>query len=104
MITTFLIATTIATTELISSPCQKIVCSTDPYCCEVAWDIVCHIAANQICCTGDINDNGVVDGADLGLLLSSWSMGGLNRADLNSDLVVDAADLGLLLGSWGTCN
>jgi len=47
----------------------------------------------------DLNGDGVVDGADLGLLLGQW--GGDGPADLNDDGVVDGADLGLLLGDWG---
>jgi len=48
----------------------------------------------------DLNGDGVVDGADLGILLGAW--GGDGPADLNDDGVVDGADLGLLLGAWGT--
>ncbi len=48
---------------------------------------------------GDLNGDGVVDGADLGLLLNSW--GGDGVADLNGDGVVDGADLGILLNNWG---
>jgi len=47
----------------------------------------------------DLNGDGVVDGADLGLLLGQWESAG--PADLNDDGVVDGADLGLLLGAWG---
>jgi len=47
----------------------------------------------------DLNGDGVVDGADLGILLSLW---GTNDplADLNGDGVVDGADLGILLSAW----
>jgi hypothetical protein len=47
----------------------------------------------------DLNGDGAVDGADLGLLLGQW--GGAGSGDLNDDGVVDGADLGLLLGDWG---
>ncbi len=48
---------------------------------------------------GDINLDGAVDGADLGLLLATW--GSSDRAaDLNGDGVVDGSDLGLLLANW----
>jgi len=48
---------------------------------------------------GDLNGDGVVDGADLGILLQNWgSLGG--PADLNGDGVVDGADLGALLTAW----
>jgi hypothetical protein len=49
--------------------------------------------------SGDLNGDGVVDGADLGLLLSEWSRSG-GVADLNGDGVVNGADLGLLLAAW----
>jgi len=52
-------------------------------------------------CPADLNGDGVVDGADLGALLSAW--GGDGPADLNGDGVVDGADLGALLSAWGGC-
>ena len=51
-------------------------------------------------CTGDLNFDGQVNGADLGVLLSDW---GGNQDDLNGDGVVDGADLGTLLSNWGAC-
>jgi hypothetical protein len=53
------------------------------------------------CCPADLNGDGVVDGADLGLLLAAWSTDG--AGDLNDDDTVDGADLGLLLAAWGDC-
>jgi hypothetical protein len=47
----------------------------------------------------DLNGDGVVDGADLGLLLGAWGQAG--ATDLNGDGTTDGADLGLLLGAWG---
>ncbi len=47
----------------------------------------------------DLNGDGVVDGADLGLLLNNWGNSGLG--DINGDGAVDGADLGLLLNNWG---
>jgi hypothetical protein len=47
---------------------------------------------------GDLNGDGSVDGADLGLLLSNW--GGSGIGDLTGDGLVDGADLGLLLSAW----
>lgn len=52
---------------------------------------------------GDLDGNGIVDGADLGFLLASWgpcAPGGPCDADLTGDGVVDGADLGLLLAAW----
>jgi len=49
---------------------------------------------------GDLNGDGIVDGADLGILLNAWGQDG-GPADLNRDGVVDGADLGILLAAWG---
>tara|TARA_R100001015_G_scaffold17883_1_gene10255 strand:+ start:1269 stop:1868 length:600 start_codon:yes stop_codon:yes gene_type:complete len=47
---------------------------------------------------GDFNDDGDIDGWDLGMLFSQWGMDG--AADFNSDGIVDAEDLGILLTNW----
>jgi len=50
----------------------------------------------------DFNDDGCVNGSDLGELLGQWGTGGGNGfADFNCDGVVDGNDLGTLLGEWG---
>lgn len=49
-------------------------------------------------CPEDLNDDGVVTGADLGLLLAAW---GTDGADINGDGSTNGADLGLLLSAWG---
>ena len=51
-------------------------------------------------CPTDLNEDGVTDGADLGLLLGEWDG---NGADIDCDGTTDGADLGLLLGAWGPC-
>ena len=55
-------------------------------------------------CPADLDGSGVVDGADLGVLLANWGpcLPGCN-IDLNQDEMVDGADLGVMLGSWGKC-
>ena len=52
-------------------------------------------------CLGDLDDNGLVDGTDLGLLLTQWGTKG--SGDLNGDGIVDGGDLGILLANWGLC-
>ncbi len=49
--------------------------------------------------TGDINGDGKVNGADLGMLLGDFGSSAA-RSDLNHDGIVDGADIGLLLGNW----
>ena len=53
-------------------------------------------------CPGDINDDRVVNTADLLILLGEW--GNPNSpADVDGDGDVDTADLLILLGAWGSC-
>jgi hypothetical protein len=81
------------------SPCAP---GHNPACGLVgAWPVGCEPPG----CVGDINNDGVVDLADLGLLLANWdcpvSVPPPCVGDLNNDGVTDLADLGLLLSDWG---
>lgn len=49
---------------------------------------------------GDLNGDGIVNGADMGLLLVSWGPCPGCAADFNGDGIVDGADMGLLLTYW----
>ena len=49
---------------------------------------------------GDLNRDGSVDGADLGLLLADWGSPRFPDADINRDGTVNGADLGILLSNW----
>ncbi|MCB9838606.1 MAG: trypsin-like serine protease [Phycisphaeraceae bacterium] len=66
-------------------------------------------ASNAVCefttgVAGDLNNDGVVDTADLGGLLGSFGGTG-TFADINGDGIVDTADLGILLNNFGnSCN
>ena len=51
-------------------------------------------------CPGDLDGNGAVNGADLGLLLAVFGSAD-PAADLDGDGSVNGADLGLLLAAWG---
>jgi hypothetical protein len=59
------------------------------------------LGPDVVLCPGDFNGDGVVDGADLTILLGDW---GGSAADLNGDGLVDGADLTILLGNWGICS
>jgi len=48
---------------------------------------------------GDLNLDGIVDGADLSILLGAWGTAD-PIADLSGDGNVDGADLSILLGNW----
>lgn len=54
-------------------------------------------------CPGDLDDDGTVAGADLGLLLAAWGPCSGCGSDLDGNGHVDGADLGTLLGAWGAC-
>ncbi len=56
----------------------------------------------DVTCIGDLNGDGIVDGADLTILLGAWGTDD-PVADLNEDGLVDGADLTLMLGAWGVC-
>ncbi len=57
-------------------------------------------------CIADLNEDLVVDTADLGFLIGEFGQtGGTLTSDINSDGVVDTADLGILIGVFGSnCN
>jgi hypothetical protein len=52
-------------------------------------------------CIADINRDGKVDTADLGMLVGQFGAQCPCTADLNGDGVVDTADLGILIGAFG---
>ena len=58
-------------------------------------------------CTGDIVANGVINGADLGAMLSYWGPRTSDpfsvASDINGDGVINGGDLGALLSNWGPC-
>ena len=65
-----------------------------PDCCE----------SGQTCCIGDIYHDGIINGADLGIVLAEWGpVTPTTNSDLDHNGRVDGADLGLLLAHWGPC-
>ncbi|MBL9141623.1 MAG: hypothetical protein JNK53_07135 [Phycisphaerae bacterium] len=62
---------------------------TDPWPCESTG-----------CNCPDLNGDGIVNGADLGMLLSAWGMND-PCANLDGEGPVGGADLGVLLSAWG---
>jgi hypothetical protein len=53
-------------------------------------------------CPGDLDDDGSVNGVDLGIILGNWDTAN-PISDLNGDGATNGLDLGILLGGWGTC-
>ena len=68
-----------------------------------ALEVECTIPACELC-EADLNGDGVVGGADFGILLSSWGACKDDcAADLDGDGTVSGPDIGLLLVAWGDC-
>jgi hypothetical protein len=61
--------------------------------------VLAACAKTPRCQIGDLNCDGVVNGADLGILLGDWGGSG-TPADLNCSGTVEGADIGILLGAW----
>ena len=59
--------------------------------------IVNYVPAAAI--PGDVNGDGKVNGADIGVLLSAWGATS-GASDINRDGIVNGADLGVLLSNW----
>ena len=59
------------------------------------------IAPNEEGCPADLDANGIVNGADLGLLFVEWN--GPGNADFNGDGEVNGIDVGIMLVAWGPC-
>ena len=65
-------------------------------------DEIAEPAADVADCVADGNYDGVVDAADLSLLLGAWGSTA-DAGDLDQDGVVGGSDLAALLGAWGPC-
>ena len=60
-----------------------------------------YVIFGRSACPTDINADGVIDTADLGILIGQFGTPG-PTADINYDGVVDTADLGILIAAFGT--
>jgi len=61
---------------------------------QTAWDA----------CPADFNLDGMIDGADLAVVLGNWNSTDAIFGDLNADGIVNGADLSALLSAWGPCS
>ncbi|MBL9148069.1 MAG: hypothetical protein JNM94_05180 [Phycisphaerae bacterium] len=70
----------------------------------VAGGFYAGLGAATTSCPLDLDDDGIVSGADLAILLGSWGPCAVPcAADIDGSGVVDGLDLGSLLGAWGPC-
>ena len=61
------------------------------------------VEADDLPIPGDLNNDGLVNGIDLAVILSTWGpcSSGSCVADINRDGLVNGADLSILLSNWG---
>jgi hypothetical protein len=70
----------------------------------VAGGFYAGLGAATARCQLDFDDDGIISGSDLAILLGSWGpCPGPCAADVDGNGVVDGLDLGSLLGAWGPC-
>jgi hypothetical protein len=71
---------------------------------DLNTDGVPDVCQQPTCVDADLFRNGVINGADLGILLSQWGPAPAGTvSDINRDGQVNGADLGYLLNAWGPC-
>ena len=91
-----------ATAACSDAACCELICAADSFCCNIEWDNTCAAQARTQCMTcrtpGDLNGDGVVNSADLAILLSAWGTPG---GDLDGDGFTSSSDIGILLTIWG---
>ncbi len=61
------------------------------------------IEADDIGNPGDLNNDGLVNGVDLAIVLSNWGICGSGAcpADIDRDGLVNGVDLAIVLSNWG---
>ena len=64
---------------------------------------VAAVISDEEPCFADLNDDGFVNGADLGYVIADWGVCPDCLGDLNDDGVVTGADLGLMISAFGPC-
>lgn len=67
---------------------------------EEEHDAVTRYTSLYLACKIELTHDGIVDAADVGVLLGAWGTSDA-AADLNVDGMVGAQDLAVLLGAWG---
>lgn len=64
-----------------------------------------EVAEASVACYGDVNGDGVVNFADLNIVLSQFGQSGAGlQGDVNGDGTVNFADLNIILSNYGECN
>ena len=74
-------------------------------CVAMLWVVAMTTRPAMAQCPGDITGNGLVNGADLGLVLAAWGSDGSDEpgSDINADGQVNGADLSFVIEAFGPC-
>jgi hypothetical protein len=51
--------------------------------------------------TSDLNNDGIVNSVDFGILMSYWNYTSRPTADINQDGIVNSVDFGIMMSQWG---
>ena len=69
-----------------------------------SWALAVELYGEEPPCPADLNQDGIVDGVDLGIVFGNWGECGVDCiADFNFDGLVDGVDLAFMLSNWGSC-
>ena len=79
------------------------ICSNSPK--NIEGPFLIEGAATLCECFADVTGDGLVNGGDLGVLLSAWGIAlPSGDGDVNHDGLVNGSDLSIVLSSWGACH
>jgi len=76
----------------------KVTFYTEAVLASMAPLVIDWVYAVEIDLYGDFNDDGAIDGYDLGLFFSNWGLDG--DTDINGDGITNGEDLGILFENW----
>jgi polyhydroxybutyrate depolymerase len=68
----------------------------------VGWLLEHDRSPDESPCSADVNDDGIVNGGDLSLMLATWGTAS-EACDVDQDGIVGGGDLSLVLATWGVC-
>ncbi len=67
---------------------------------SVEWTMLDVLGYHLQGLTGDVNNDGIVNGQDIALIASNWLATGTNPADANHDNIVNGQDIALVASNW----
>ena len=95
-------ATPHPTPGCISLLCCGAVCSVDPFCCQVQWDVICVNEAGSLCANLPVCGNGLCENGEDATNCPA-DCGPACVGDITGDGLVNVSDLLSVINSWGPC-